>query len=197
MPAWITPDRLTAIGMLGALMVFAGYLASNLGDGWLWLSIAGYLVHWFGDSMDGSLARFRKIERPRYGYFLDHSCDGLATTLVVAGIGLSGYVLLEVALVALAGYLLLSIHAFLSVRVLGELKLSYLNAGPTELRLVLVGMTLAMIAAGSQPVLFGTFTWFDLFVGGVGSILIALFVLQTLTTARRLALEEPPVDWRG
>jgi hypothetical protein len=81
--------------------------------------------------------------------------------------------------------------------VLGELKLSYLNAGPTELRLVLVGMTLAMIAAGSQPVLFGTFTWFDLFVGGIGSLLIALFVLQTLTTARRLALEEPPVDWRG
>ena len=134
MPAWVTPDRLTALGMLGALLVFAGYLASNLGDAWLWLAISGYVVQWFGDSMDGSLARFRGIERPRYGYFLDHSCDGLATTLVVVGIGLSNYVMLEVALVALAGYLLLSIHAFLSVRVLGELKLSYLNAGPTELR---------------------------------------------------------------
>lgn len=197
MPRWVTPDKLTFFGMVGALMVFAGYLASNLGDAWLWLSIAGYVVHWFGDSMDGSLARFRKIERPRYGYFLDHSCDGLATTLVVAGIGLSGYVLLEVALVALAGYLLLSIHAFLSVRVMGELKLSYLNAGPTELRLVLIGMTLAMIAAGSHPVLFDTFTWFDLFVGAIGTLLIVLFVLQTIATARRLAVDEPPVDWRG
>jgi phosphatidylglycerophosphate synthase len=195
MPAWVTPDRLTAVGMLGAFMVFAGYLASNLGDAWLWLAIGGYVVQWFGDSMDGSLARFRGIERPRYGYFLDHSCDGLATALVVTGIGLSNYVKLEVALVALAGYLLLSIHAFLSVRVLGELKLSYLNAGPTELRLFLIGLTMAMIAAGPEPVLRGIFTWFDLIVGVIGLSLIALFVLQTLATARRLAVDEPPVDW--
>jgi phosphatidylglycerophosphate synthase len=197
MPAFVTPDRLTFIGMLGALLVFGGYVASNRGDAWLWLSIAGYVVQWFGDSMDGSLARFRRIERPRYGYFLDHSCAGLATPLVVVGIGLSNYVLLEIALVALAGYLLLSIHAFLSVRVLGELKLSYLNAGPTELRLVLIGLTLSMIAAGPERALFGRLTWFDLFVGAVGTLLIVLFVLQTLTTARRLALEEPPRDWRG
>ncbi len=146
MPPFVTPDRLTWTGMVGAICVFAGYVASNRGDAWLWLSIAGYFIQWFGDSMDGSLARFRKIERPRYGYFLDHSCDGLATALVVVGIGLSKYVLLEVALVGLVGYLLLSIHAFLSVRVLGELKLSYLNAGPTELRLVLIGLTVAMMA---------------------------------------------------
>ncbi|MFC0685616.1 CDP-alcohol phosphatidyltransferase family protein [Novosphingobium clariflavum] len=197
MPAWVTPDILTTIGMIGALMVFGGYVASNLGDGWLWVSIAGYVVQWFGDSLDGSLARFRKIERPRYGYFLDHSCDGLATTLVVVGIGLSGYVLLEVALIALAGYLLLSIHAFLSVRVLGELKLSYVYAGPTELRFLLIGLTLAMIWAGSQPVLFGVLTYFDMFVGTIGLLLIVFFVLQTARTARRLAIEEPAVDWRA
>ena len=192
MPGWVSPDMLTAIGMVGALMVFAGYVTSNLGDMWLWLSVAGYGIQWFGDSMDGSLARFRKIERPRYGYFLDHSCDGLATALVVTGIGLSGYVKLEVALVALTGYLLLSIHAFLSVRVLGEMKLSYLNAGPTELRFILIGMTLAMIALGNEPILFATLTWFDIVVGAVGLLLIVLFVIQTLVTARRLAVEEPP-----
>ncbi len=195
MPDWVVPDVLTAFGMFGALMVFAGYVASAMSDGWLWLSIAGYFIQWFGDSMDGSLARFRKTERPRYGYFLDHSCDGLATTLVVAGIGLSEYVKLEVALIALVGYLLLSIHAFISVRVLGELKLSYLNAGPTELRLILITMTLAMIAAGSEKAIFGMFTWFDVFVGAVGCLLILLFVLQTLATARRLAVDEPPVKW--
>lgn len=197
MPVWVTPDMLTAIGVLGALLVFAGYICSNLGDGWLWLSIAGYIVQWFGDSMDGSLARFRRIERPRYGYFLDHSCDGLATTLVVVGIGLSPYVLLEVALVALAGYLLLSIHAFLSVRALGELKLSYAYAGPTELRLLLITLTMAMIVAGSEPVLLDMLTWFDLLVGVIGALLILFFIAQTLRTARRLALEEPPVKWRG
>lgn len=192
LPRGVSPDMLTAFGMLGALMVFAGYIGSNNDRDWLWLSVAGYMVHWFGDSLDGSLARFRKIERPRYGYFLDHSCDGLATTLLVVGIGLSPYVQLEVALVALAGYLLMSIHAFLSVRVLGELRLSYLNAGPTELRLILIALTLAMYGFGREhPVLWG-FNGFDLFVGGVGLVLVALFVFQTLQVARRLAIDEPP-----
>ena len=199
MPRWVSPDMLTFLGMIGAFMVFGGYVASNLGDEWLWVAIAGYVVQWFGDSTDGSLARFRKIERPRYGYFLDHSCDGLATTLVVAGIGLSPYVTLEVALVALAGYLLLSIHAFLSVRVLGELKLSYLNAGPTELRFVLIALTLAMIYFRTGPGIFGPINGFDLFVGTVGTLLIALFTIQTFVTARRLASEEPSrnAEWPG
>ena len=192
MPRWVTPDLLTAIGMVGAVMIFAGYLLSNLAEDWLWLAIGGYAVQWFGDSTDGSLARFRRIERPRYGYFLDHSCDGLATTMLVAGIGLSPYVTLEIALIALAGYLLLSVHAFLSVRVLGELKLSYLNAGPTELRFMLIALTLAMLYFGHQgPGWFGAVSGFDLFVGVVGAILILLFVLQTGKTVRRLAREEP------
>ena len=191
MPAWVSPDMLTFVGMAGAFMVFAGYLASNLAEEWLWLAIAGYAVQWFGDSTDGSLARFRKIERPRYGYFLDHSCDGLATTLVVTGIGLSPYVAMEVALVALAGYLLMSIHAFLSVRVLGELRLSYMNAGPTELRMILIALTLAMYFMGYEHPVIGPLNAFDLFVGGVGCLLIALFALQTFQVARRLAVEEP------
>ena len=197
LPARVTPDMLTFVGMAGAFMIFGGYVLSNLGGDWLWLAITGYAVQWFGDSTDGSLARFRKIERPRYGYFLDHSCDGLATTMLVVGIGLSPYVTLEVALVALTGYLLLSIHAFLSVRVLGELKLSYLNAGPTELRLMLIGLTLAMMALGPGPGWFGVISGFDLFVGIVGAILIALFVLQTAATSRRLAQAEPPrnAEW--
>ena len=198
-PAWVTPDMLTYIGMVGAFMVFAGYIASNWDENWLWLAIAGYAVQWFGDSTDGSLARFRKIERPRYGYFLDHSCDGLATTLVVAGIGLSPYVTMEIALSALTGYLLLSIHAFLSVRVLGELKLSYLNAGPTERRFMLIGLTLAMMWFGTGPGWFGAISGLDIFAGVVGFILIALFVIQTWVTARRLAVQEPSRnhEWRG
>lgn len=195
MPRWVTPDQLTVVGVLGAVLVFAGYVASNLADAWLWLAIGGYALQWFGDSLDGSLARYRKIERPRYGYFLDHSCDGLATSLIVSGIGLSKYVMLEVALVGLAGYLLLCVHAFLSVRVLGELKLSYLNAGPTEIRLILIGLTLAMVVSEPTPVLLGVFTWLDVAIGAIGSLLIALFLLQTLSTLRRLAVEEPPIKW--
>lgn len=192
LPRRVSPDMLTAIGMVGAVMVFAGYIGSNADRNWLWLCVAGYVVHWFGDSLDGSIARFRKIERPRYGYFLDHSCDGFATTLLVVGIGLTPYVLLEVALVALAGYLLMSIHAFLSVRVLGELRLSYMNAGPTELRLILIALTLAMYFVGPEAPLLWQLNIFDLFVGGVGLLLVGLFVMQTLQVAKRLAVEEPP-----
>jgi phosphatidylglycerophosphate synthase len=190
MPMWVTPDLLTATGVVGALIVFAGYAASGVASGWLWLAIGGYCLQWFGDSMDGSLARYRQIERPSYGYFIDHSCDGLATLLILAGMGLSPFVRLDVALIALAGYLLLSIHAFLAARVVGEFRLSYLAAGPTELRLFLIALTIAMLVLGSGPGMFGTISGFDLLVGAFGILLIALFVGQTLVTAKRLAADE-------
>ncbi|MCC6827028.1 MAG: CDP-alcohol phosphatidyltransferase family protein [Novosphingobium sp.] len=187
MPAWIMPDHLTTIGMIGACAIFAGYAASNLAVGWLGLSIAGYVLQWFGDSMDGSLARYRAIERPSYGYFIDHSCDGLATLLILAGMGASPFVRMDVALIALSGYLLLSIHAFLSARVIGELKLSYLSAGPTELRFLLIGLTVLMMVQGVGRNHSGSLFGFDVFVGSVGIILIVLFAGQTLVTGRRLA----------
>lgn len=197
LPARVSPDMLTAFGMFGALLVFAGYLGSNMDRNWLWLSVFGYVAHWFGDSLDGSLARFRKIERPRYGYFLDHSCDGLATTLLVVGIGLSPFVQLEIALVALAGYLLMSIHAFLSVRVLGQLRLSYLNAGPTEMRLILIALTLAMYFTGRENPVLWQLNPFDIFVVSVGLLLIALFLKQTFEVASQLAVDEPARKWPG
>jgi len=187
MPGWIQPDLLTAFGLFGAALVLAGYTTSLLDEDWLWLCVAGYIVHWFGDSLDGSLARFRSTERPRYGYFLDHSCDGLATFMILLGIGLSPYVRLEIALIALAGYLLLSIHAFLSVKVLGEMRLSYLSAGPTELRIVLIALTFAMLVFGDAEREMTQMNGFDYFVGGVGILLIALFIVQTLRTSRKLS----------
>ena len=117
MPGWVTPDHLTGLGMIGAVVIFGGYVASAWSAAWLWLAIFGYVVQWFGDSMDGSLARFRQIERPNYGYFLDHSCDAVATILIVGGIGCSPFVRLDVALCAAVGYLLLSIHAYLTAKV--------------------------------------------------------------------------------
>lgn len=194
MPLTVTPDRLTALGMVGAVMIFAGYAASNFGSMWLLLALAGYAVQWFGDSMDGSLARYRKIERPSYGYFIDHSCDGLATLLIVAGIGLSPFVTMDIAMVALAGYLLMSIHAFLSARVVGELRLSYMAAGPTELRFMLIALTITMMIVGPGHDMIGYVPGFDAFVGTIGAILILLFITQTLSTGRRLARLERRVD---
>lgn len=190
MPRWVKPDLLTTIGMVGAAMIFLGYAASGEHPAWLWFAIAGYFIHWFGDSMDGSLARFRKIERPSYGYFIDHSCDGFATLLIMAGMGLSPYVRFDVALIALVGYLLMAIHAFLLAKVVNQLRLSYVAFGPTELRLVLIAVTVAMMILGPEPGTFGAISGFDLLVGAAGAFLIGLFVVETLTTARRLAKAE-------
>jgi phosphatidylglycerophosphate synthase len=187
LPAWVTPDQLTLLGFIGAALVAAGYMLSWIDDEWLGLSLAGYLVNWFGDSLDGSLARWRRIERPAYGYFVDHSVDGIAIVLIVGGIGASPYFRLDVALLGAIGYLLLAIHTFLSAKVLGEFRLSYMAGGPTELRLMLMAMTIVMPLVGGGNVLGTDFSAFDLFGLLVASILVTLFVVQSFATAKLLA----------
>ena len=95
----------------------------------------------------------RKIERPTYGYFVDHSVDAIATFLMVASMGMSPFLRFDVALLGVVGYFLLSIHTFLAAKVVGEFRLSYLAGGPTELRLMLMALTLAMPALGDERVL--------------------------------------------
>lgn len=189
LPKWVMPDHLTTLALAGAALVFAGYAASAADPRWLLLAIAGFLIHWFGDSLDGSLARFRAIERPRFGYFIDHSADALGTLMIVIGIGLSPYVRLDLSLVALAGYYLLSIHAFLAARVVGELKLSYVAAGPTELRLILIAMTLTMLADGRPHAVYRSLSGFDIAMGLAGLLMIAIFVVQTGVMAKRILRE--------
>lgn len=187
LPEWVLPDHLTALGMVGSAAIFAGYALSNWGRLWLLLTIGGLVLQWFGDSLDGSLARYRHIERPSYGYFLDHSCDGITTLLILAGMGLSPFVRLDVALFTLAGYLLLSVHAFLCARVVGQLNLTYAAAGPTELRLLLIGLAIVMMVLGSGPGIFGNVSGFDIFVTAIGSVLILLFLKHTFAIARQLS----------
>lgn len=186
MPARATPDILTGIGFTGSIATFAGYALSSFHLGWLWMAIAGYFINWFGDSLDGSLARYRKIERPSFGYFVDHSIDSFSNMLIVLGLGLSPFIRLDTALFGLAGYLLLSIHTFLAARVTDEFNLTYLGGGPTEMRLILIAMTVVMFVMGPGPALFMGQSAFDLFIGGLGIVLILLFIVQTIVTARRL-----------
>jgi phosphatidylglycerophosphate synthase len=90
-PAWVTPDILTAIGTLGAVVIFTGFILSNYDKNFLWLATLGFIINWYGDSLDGTLARYRHIERPRYGYFVDHTVDSFNEVLVFVGLGLSPY----------------------------------------------------------------------------------------------------------
>jgi phosphatidylglycerophosphate synthase len=191
LPAWVTPDMLTLLALVSAIVIFAAYAMSNFERGWLWLAAAGYFTHWFGDSLDGSLARFRRIERPRYGYFIDHSCDGLAILLILGGIGTSPYVRVDVALFALTAYLLLAVHTFLIAKVMGDFPLSHLGAGPTELRILLVAVTIAMYLVGPNQRVFPGVSGFDLLVMVTATILLGIFIVQTWRTGRKLSAGDP------
>lgn len=191
LPLWVTPDRLTTLGFAGALLVAGGFALSNFGRDWLWLALIGFVLNWFGDSLDGSIARFRKIERPDYGYFIDHSLDALANTLLVLGLGLSPYLRMDTALFGLVGYLLLSVHTFISARIFGVFQLSYLGGGPTEMRLALMVMTAVMYAVGPEtsviwPVGGLVFSPFDVFVCVLGTLLGGIFIFHTVRTGIQL-----------
>lgn len=197
MPLWVTPDRLTSFALLSAGLIFVAYALSNIDRDWLWLAVAGYVGHWFGDSLDGSLARYRAIERPRYGYFIDHSCDGLAILLILAGIGSSPFVRVDVALFAVAAYLLLAVHTFLVAKVNGDFPLSHLGAGPTEMRLLLIGLTVTMYLDAPGAGVMPGFSGFDFFVTGCAAIMLAVFLVQTWRTGRDLSARDLPSDGRN
>jgi archaetidylinositol phosphate synthase len=192
MPSAVTPDRLTGFGFVGAVLVFAGYLASDIYPAFFWLATLGIVANWFGDSLDGSLARHRRIEKSRYGYFLDHSVDALSVSLILLGLGLSAYVQLDVALFALLGYLMMCIYVFLSNHVTGKFELSFLALGPTEMRIVLIGLNSLMYFSGNLRILIGheAFSVYDIFVFCSGVCLVCLYIASTLTMAWRLRWED-------
>ena len=188
MPRWMTPDILTAIGLAGAALTGIGYAASTSNPLWLMLAIAGFVVQWFGDSLDGSLARFRSIERPSYGYFVDHSCDGITSLFIMVGMGASPYITMSIALFALAGYLLLAIHTFLAAHAIQEFRLSYFNVGPTELRIILIILSAVMLFMDRFGNADAAQLYFDAFVGFCAVIMISVFTAKTWSVSRELAV---------
>ncbi len=148
LPRWVNSDHLTALGVLAAVAVGAAYALTFYDVRWLWAASAGLAVNWFGDSLDGTLARVRHTERPRYGYYLDHLVDAFSTAVVGLGIGLSPFVRIEVALLLVVAYLALSINVYLETAVFGVFRLGYGRIGPTEARMILIVLnTLLLVSA--------------------------------------------------
>lgn len=138
-PKWVTSDMLTFIGFIGALIIAAGFILSNININFLWLSSFGLLVNWYGDSLDGTLARVRNTQRPVYGYYLDHTLDGINESLMFIGAGLSPFMKHpSLALGILVLYLLLTLNVSINAHLRGEFKLTYAKMGPTEFRLIVV-----------------------------------------------------------
>lgn len=138
LPSWMTPNHLTLIGVGGAFLAAVAYVLTNISPAFLWLASVGLMVNWFGDSMDGTLARFRKQERPREGCFIDHTADLFSQVAIGLGCGLSPYLRLDVACLLLIGYLVLVAFTFIRATAFNILKLTYFGVGPTEIRLMLI-----------------------------------------------------------
>jgi phosphatidylglycerophosphate synthase len=196
MPEWVTPDRLTAVGAIGAAIAATGYIASNWVPGFLFLASVGVCVNWFGDSLDGSLARHRRIERPRYGYFLDHSVDAANNLVFAIGLGLSPYVSMSAALLLLCSYYLLSIRVFLAAQVVREFHLAYAYVGPTELRLLGIAFNCAIYFVGPLATDLGgqRISIYSLLVLLEAAAFIAVFVCEVCATARKLRSDEADVS---
>jgi phosphatidylglycerophosphate synthase len=185
LPAWIKPDHLTALGVLAALAIAAAYVLSNGDSSWLWAASALLVVHWLGDSLDGTLARVRKSERPRYGYYLDHLVDAFATAAIGIGLGLSPYMLLAVGLAIVVAYLILSVNTYLETHAFGVFTLGYGRFGPTEARLMLIAVnTLLVLGVVGNGLL-------DVLGIGLAAVMIAALIGRAARNLKRLAELEP------
>lgn len=199
MPAWVVPDTLTLVGLIASFLIFFSYALTLVNKDFLWLASFGFILQWFGDSLDGTLARYRKIERPRYGFFVDHIIDTVSEVLIFLGLGLSPYLRFDLALLALISYLLLSTYVYLVTYVNGVFRISYARLGPTETRVLAIiantvvfftGNPLIHFSIGSPIPFVASLTFYDL-VAVVFAILVSsFFIASAVTTAMNLSRED-------
>lgn len=193
LPVAATPDRLTALGFAGALGACGAYALAPHMPAMLWLASAGIALNWFGDSLDGTLARWRRIERPRYGFFLDNSIDLIEQALLAFGLGLSGYIQATLVAAALASFFMVSMLSLIQAKVSGIFDIAYCGIGLTELRCVLILLNTALFFAPPTPFAFRglPLTYADLLAGLwiLGNIVV--FIVVMLRELHRLDIEDP------
>jgi archaetidylinositol phosphate synthase len=192
MPSWVNSDHLTFLGMFSMLAAGGSYWAARWNKLSLILVVISLALNWFGDSLDGTLARYRNCQRPRYGYYVDHVIDLFGVTALLAGLALSGYMSQLIAVALLAAFALVEAEVFLATYVQNIFRLSCFWFGPTELRVVLSFGTLYLL---HKPVVHiagkGPYLLFD--VGGIVAIagLLTAFVYSAIRNSRALYREEP------
>jgi phosphatidylglycerophosphate synthase len=141
MPARVQSDHLTALGFVATIGTGLAYAASARSPLWLLAAVAGLALNWFGDSLDGTLARYRHQERPRYGFYIDHMVDVIGAVYVFGGLGASGLLAPWLAVAALVAYLIMAVHTCLTSYTVGMFKISYGILGVTEMRLLIAAVT--------------------------------------------------------
>lgn len=177
MPKWVTPDICTGIGVLGTCVIFIAYGLSNYEPYFFWLASIGFIINWFGDSLDGTLARYRHIERPKYGFFIDHTIDSVSMLLVFTGLGISPYVSFNIACMALVAYMLLATLVYLRTFVSGEFKISYGKLGPTEFRVIGILLNTWMYFTGDHKVYLGINSTYNLWISVYDIVVLVVIVI--------------------
>jgi archaetidylinositol phosphate synthase len=179
--------------VVAALGVAVAYQLSNESLDWLWAASALLVLQWLGDSLDGTLARVRRIERPTYGYYLDHLVDAIATAAIGIGLGLSPLMLLSIGTLIVVAYLILSINVYLESYAFGRFSIGYGLIGPTEVRLILIALnTVVALGAGLDFVIADLeLTVFDVIGLAIAGAMIALLLGRAARNLRELARKEP------
>ena len=189
-PQWVNSDMLTVLGFLSSFIIAAGFVLGFANRWYLILVVVGLILNWFGDSFDGSLARYRHKTRPNYGYYIDHITDGLTITVLGLGLGLSGFVRVEIALAFIIMYLMLMMHVELVTYVENEFKYSFGLFGPTEFRII--GILLAVVMFFSPVKYFDiwgyTLTQYDLFA--TFAVVVMFIILISSIVSKGVELDK-------
>jgi len=191
-PRWVNSDHLTLLGLASMLLAGVSFWAAD-GNRLALLAVVLFLaLNWFGDSLDGTLARYRHQQRPKYGYYVDHVIDLIGTTALLVGLSLSGYMSPLIALGLLGAFLLVEAEVYLATHVRQVFQLGMFGFGPTELRIVLATGALYLLHNPWVHVgVYGPYLLFD--VGGVTAIagMLAVMLYSAVRNTRALYKAEP------
>jgi phosphatidylglycerophosphate synthase len=191
MPACVNSDHLSLLGLVAMFLAGVFYALSGRNPLLLHLVNLCIFLNWFGDSLDGTLARYRDRQRPRYGFYVDHIIDTFGTMFLILGLALSGYISERVAAAVLVVFLMLAINSYLAAYALGIFKISQGLFGPTEIRLLLIIGNLALFHSAHTRILGHRFLLFD--VGGVVSAVAmgAILIFSSIKNTQALYRLEP------
>src|SRR5579862_2581353 len=197
MPAWVNSDHLTLLGLAALLGAGLSYWWARSSPAGLYAVVVCLALNWLGDSLDGTLARVRNRQRPRYGFYVDHVVDAFGALFLLGGLALSGHMSAPVAIGLLIAYLLLSIEVYLASYTLGDFKISYFKMSPTELRILLCIGNLELLYKSVVHLLGRAYKLFD--VGGTMGItgMLALLLISVIKNTVKLYRREPVVAVTG
>ena len=187
-PKWVTSDMLTFVGTVGAFLIGLGYALTSVNINFLWLSTFGLFVNWYGDSLDGNLARYRHKQRPIYGYYVDHTMDVINESMMFFGAGMAPFFDMRLTLSAFVLYLLMTLNVSMNAHLRSEFKLTYLKLGPTEFRLIIALANTVMLCFGER--IFSSIIP-NCFIGFVVLMLGIIYIITVISDLKHYSKIDP------